>query len=115
MTTVKGRIFSYLIAFTFISVTMAAVGRWYLHQTRDALTSLSADRVNALNYLKTTSDALGLSIVDVAHKANDRAVTEAIARSTVGTARSVARDQWRRFTQTRLTPEQLRAVDQLTP
>jgi signal transduction histidine kinase/CheY-like chemotaxis protein/HAMP domain-containing protein len=115
MTTVKGRIFSYLVAFTFISVTMGAFGRWYLQQTRDALTSLSADRVNALNYLKTTSDALGLHIVDVAHKADDRAVTEAIARSTVGTARSVARDQWRRFTLTRLTPEQLRAVDELTP
>ena len=48
MTTVKGRIFAYLVAFTVISVTMAGVGRWYLHQTRDALMSLSADRVNAL-------------------------------------------------------------------
>jgi signal transduction histidine kinase/DNA-binding response OmpR family regulator/HAMP domain-containing protein len=115
MNTVKGRIFAYLIGFTLISGTMAAVGRWYLDQTRDAFTSLAEDRVNALKYLKATSDALGLRIVDYAQKARDGSAEFPAARNAVGEARAVARDQWRRFTATRMTPAQLRALEEVTP
>src|SRR5262249_38907706 len=38
-----------------------------------------------------------------------------VAQTAVAEARAVARDQWRRFTATHMTPEQLRAIEELTP
>ena len=115
MRTVKGRIFAYLVGLTLVIVTLFAVGDWLLGETRSVVTSLANDRVNALTYLKATSDALGLRLVDQAQKADEGSVPLSTASTAVSEARSIARDQWRRFNGTRQTPEQLRVTEELTP
>ena len=115
MRTVKGRILAYLAALTVIIGTLFGVGRWYLAETRREMSLIAGDHVSALKYLKATSDVLTLRITNEAQKARDGLEPLSAAENAVGVARAIARDQWRRFNTTRQTPEQQRAVEELTP
>src|SRR5690349_10037155 len=115
MRTVKGRIIAYLVGLTLVIATLFATGRWSLSETRRAVASLYDDRVNALKYLKATSDAIAIEIVDHAQQAHDGSEPFGKAESAVAEARAIARDQWRRFNGTHLTPEQQHVVEELTP
>jgi signal transduction histidine kinase/CheY-like chemotaxis protein/HAMP domain-containing protein len=115
MRTVKGRIIAGLVGLTLVITTLFGIGRWSLNETRRAVASLYGDRVNALKYLKATSDAIAIEIADHAQKAHDGLENLGTAETAVAEARSIARDQWRRFNGTRLTPEQQHVVEELTP
>ena len=94
MRTVKGRIFAYLAGFALVFATLFGVVSWSLGETHRAVESLANDRVNALKYVKATSDALAIRIVDQAQKAiTDREVTFPAAAAVVAESRAVARDQ----------------------
>jgi signal transduction histidine kinase/DNA-binding response OmpR family regulator/HAMP domain-containing protein len=113
--TVNGRIFAYLSSLTLIIAALCVLGWNYLSGSRESMQMLASQHVPALRHLQRTADALSGQIVEQGNRVRRGTTAMSDAAVVVGEARSLVRDQWRRFSQTTLTPQQLRRVDELTP
>jgi signal transduction histidine kinase/DNA-binding response OmpR family regulator/HAMP domain-containing protein len=113
--TVNGRIFAYLVALGLLFGTLCVLGWGYLHDSREAVRTLSSGHIAALRYVQRTENALVRRTVETMDAVRRGVRAPAEAAVILAEGQSIVRDQWQRVQQLALTASQQRLVDEIDP
>ena len=84
-------------------------------QSNAGLKSVYDDRVLPLKQIKIVADMYAVNVVDAAHKVRDGGMTPAQGLQSVADARKAVETNWSAYLATKLTPEEVKLVDQFKP
>jgi methyl-accepting chemotaxis protein len=110
--TIKLKVLSVLGTLSLVVAATAALGWVALGLNNDALRGVHDDRVIPLKQLKVISDMYAVNIVDAAHKIRNGNMEQAEGLKGIDTATAEIAAQWKAYTGTHLTAEEVRIADE---
>jgi len=91
-----------------VAVAVGLISIVGIHNTNDGLETVYNDRVVPLKQLKAIADDYAVAVIDAANKANAGIFTAEEALKGVEEASKRIRDNWKAYTSTHLTPEEMK-------
>ena len=103
------------IGFAVPAIAIAFIGGFSLYsfsRIDRSVGTIYDDRVVPLQQLKTISDAYAVSVIDAVNKAHGKEWTMAQALSAINSASLTIEQNWQTYTQTKLTPDEEKLVQE---
>jgi len=103
-----------VLSMSFLLLLIGGLGIWGMNNINTNLKSMYDDRVLPLEQLKKVSDMYAVNIVDTSHKVRNGNIRWAEGRKNVDEAMKTVAAKWKEYTETYMTTEEKKLVNEAT-